>query len=187
MVNKTLLALRNKKNKIKPGFLRQDITRKKGISKKWNKPTGIHSKQRTKNKGKGKLPRVGYSAPREIKGLSKNGFNLINISNTTEISKIRPNIDSIIINSKVGNRKRLSLLENLKKTGVEIANFKIIDKKIENIKKILEDRKKQRAAALNKRTESSLLKKEEKREETKEEKPIKKKREPKKWTYELKD
>lgn len=170
MTDKKLLTLRNERNKKKPEFLRQDISRRPALKRKWVKPMGIHSKLKTKNRGKGKLPRVGYSAPRLVKGLDKNGFNIITISNMSEISKIRPNIDTVKINSKVGNKKRLLLLENLKKASVNVMNFKSIDKKIELIKGVLEKRKKQKAkkVEITKETKKEEPKKEKKKKEIKE-------------------
>jgi len=59
----------------KPKFLRQNWRARKKLRKvKWRKPRGSQSKLRKGKKGKPAKPRIGYGAPRRLRGLHPSGL-----------------------------------------------------------------------------------------------------------------
>ncbi|MDP3916957.1 MAG: 50S ribosomal protein L32e [Nanoarchaeota archaeon] len=172
---KELLEIRNKAKAKKPTFLKQDAHRLSKLEQNWRQPKGMHSKMRMKLRSYRKHPSVGYSSPKEVRGLTREGYELIIIRNTKDLDDIKT---PVVIGSTVGVRKRLEIIKKCEEKKIRILNLKDT---IEYTKKI-EDSMKERKEFLKKRTEKRKKKEEvkketKKKEDSKNEEEIKKAKE----------
>lgn len=143
------LDLRNQMNKRKPKFIRQDSHKKKRVKSNWRKPRGIDSKLRLQFKGHSAKVKVGYKAPADVRGLTKEGLIEVKIENVQDLKKLNENSIGVI-SSKVGNKKKLMIIEEAKKMNVKLANaddstIKKIEEIMKNKKSAKEERKKKLA------------------------------------------
>lgn len=168
---KELLTLRNSMKKKKPHFVRQDINKRKNLEAKWVKPRGRHSKLRNQKRGKLNAPVIGYSSPRAVRGLTREGHKHIVINNGNEINNLS---SPFFISSSVGNKKRLEILKHAKEKKLSVLNFMDIDKAIKKLEDKFKESKKARKEMLE-RKEKKKEKKKEKEEESLEEKAMKEK------------
>jgi len=159
-----LLELRKQMKRKKPSFVRQDA-HKKRLKKRWVKPRGLHSKVRLKHRGHARKVSDGYRAPKEVRGLSKEGLKVSIVHNEKELESIDKEKEGIIISSKVSLKNKISLLKKAKEKGIKILNLKNVDeylkRKEEEIKKRLEKKK----VKEEKKKEGKKEEKEEKLEE----------------------
>jgi len=164
---KELLELRKQIKRKKPDFVRQD-PHKKRLRKKWVKPRGLHSKVRLKKAGHPKKVSAGYRAPKEVRGLSKEGLKVIIINNESELSKVDKEKEGIIVSGKVGLRNKILLLKKAKENGIKVLNLDVdeyLKRKEEEIRKRFEKKKAKEEKKKAKKKEEKKGKKEEKLEE----------------------
>lgn len=121
-----LLKVRSKIKKKKPKFKRQECFRKKSLGDKWRKPRGLHSKLRKHEKARGSLPDPGYGSPAEVRGLNRDGYREVLVSNAGDLENVNPEEDVAIIASGVGKRKKLEIMELAHKKNIKIGNHKFI-------------------------------------------------------------
>jgi large subunit ribosomal protein L32e len=160
------------KMKNKPKFKRQQAILKK-LKNRWRKPKGLHSKLRLNKGGKGKKPKIGYGAERKSREHTP-----VMITNVNNLDSIK---QPIIISSRLGLKKRLSIINKAKELNIKIINIKDVDKFLEESKKRLEKiRKEKQEKKENKFKKSEKVKKEAQKEENKEEKDKKLKEEKRK-------
>lgn len=168
-----LLELRNKLKRKKPNFLKQDAHKKKRLKNNWRKPKGRHSKLRLNHGGHRKNPSVGYSSPKKVKGLNREGIKEVVIRNIGDLENIKE--ERVVLSKKIGIKKRLKILEELEKKGL-IANInfdklmkKIKEKREEKLKrrKIKEERKKDREKTKKPKEEKDEEEKKKEEEKTK--------------------
>jgi len=110
-------------SKKKPLFRRTQgamFRRLKG--KGWRRPTGKHNKIRECKNGKGEVPRIGYGAKRDERGLHPSGLEDVLISNLSDIGSLDPKTQAARIASVVGRRKKILMLEELNKRKVRVLN-----------------------------------------------------------------
>lgn len=162
---KDLLDVRKVKKSKKPTFLRQDAHKLKNLKKNWRRPKGRHSKMRLRFKGYRTIPTIGYSSPKEVRGLNKDGLKEVIVHNLKDLSKLEKGCIAII-GSKVGLKKRLEMLNKIKEMKIA-CNFKDVDG---FIKRAEENIKKKKALAkkkieLKEKSKKEALKKKEKKEE----------------------
>lgn len=168
-----MLALRQRIKKKKPKFVRQEIQRRKKLTEKWRQPKGYHSKIRRKFGGKRKQPGMGYCSPKAVKGLSKQGLNLVNVSTLNIIEKMDAKKDIAIV-ARVGMKKKIELLKKLLEKKIKILNIlnaeEIIKKADEEMKKKKEEKKKREEKKKKSKAESLKKAEEKKKKEEAEEK-----------------
>lgn len=166
---KDLIIKRKEMKSRKPKFVRQDAHKKKRVGRSWRRPKGIQSKVRLCIKGYRKSANIGYGAPKQAKGLSKEGLERVYVSNVSSIDSIDNKKQGIIISSSVGKRKKLAIIKAAKEKQVTILNLKDPAKymgKIEDeMKKKKEDKQKKKKAKEEKKKEKLETKVEEKKEE----------------------
>ncbi|MEM2121568.1 MAG: eL32 family ribosomal protein [Candidatus Woesearchaeota archaeon] len=174
----TEFMIKDTLKKKKKVFLRQDHQKKKKLKKVWRYPRGIHSKLRHRLRGYGIIVKPGYKTPKVLRGRTIEGYKIITINNKKELEQIKKlsKEDKIAVRiaSSVGKKKRIMLLEEIKKLGLK-CDFNL-EKQLSKINKELEERKKE------KKEEEKTKKKKE--EEQKEQKETKKEKE---QTQEIKD
>lgn len=157
-----LLELRNKQKKKKPNFVRTDGNIFKQF-KNWRKPRGRHNKRRLSKKGHQKNPSIGYSSPKEVRGLTRHGLKPILICNINDLNKFtKENI--IIISGKLGLNKKLKIIEKIKELKYPVMNIKNIDEFIK-VSKEKQETKKQETKKKKVEREQSKKEAEKKKEE----------------------
>lgn len=119
---KEKLKLREKMKRRKPEFLRQEWFRYKRVGMKWRKAKGIHSKMKKHVKYRIPSPRIGYSSPKEVRGLHSSGFKEILIYNIKEIEKINTDMEAVRIGHSVGAKKRNEIEKKADSLGIRVLN-----------------------------------------------------------------
>ncbi|MHA1805603.1 MAG: 50S ribosomal protein L32e [Promethearchaeota archaeon] len=133
-----LLRVRKVMKKKKPKFRRVESWRYKRVKPSWRKARGIDSKTRKKLKSGVKSPTVGYRAPKKIRGLHPSGYEEINIMNIDEVKNLDNKKHAIRISAKLGNRKRVMLIEQLHKMKFKILNVGTSYKALKEFEEMLE-------------------------------------------------
>ena len=146
---KELLDVRKRAKAKKPVFRRQDWHLLKKFGEAWRRPRGQHSKMRLKVAGRGALVNPGYRSPRDVRGLSRDGKEMIRIATMKELQHIDGKKQTVIISATVSGRHKVELLKAALKNNIMVYNIK---NPAETIKKI-EDAFKQRKAQKQKRAE----------------------------------
>jgi len=171
MTNHKLLEHRRKIKAKKPSFLRQDATRTKSLEKRWIKPKGMHSKMRMHLRGRRASPSPGYSSPKEIRGLNRQGFKEIVVRTIEDLKSFEPKTQVVVI-GHVGTKRKIELMKICLEKKYTIANYKDAHTFISNIEKKLAEKKKvqkEKEEKKKKSKEESLKKTETKKEEEKKE------------------
>lgn len=183
---KQLIPLRKAMKAKKPVFRRQDSHKKKRLGTGWRKPKGIQSKVRLCKKGYCKSVNPGYGSPKQVAGLSREGLIKVNVACVNDLETIDNIKQGVIINSSVGNKKRIEIMKAAKDKNIMILNIKDPEKyaaKIaDEIKKKKEDKLNKQKEKQDKAKEKEDKKKEKletklEKEETEEEKKEKAKKE----------
>ena len=182
--NNKLLELRKQIKKRKPNFLRQCSHKVIKISEAWRRPKGIQSKMRLKHRGKRRRPSLGYSSPKKVRGLNRDGFEEVRVLRVEDLEGIDSKTQMPII-AKIGLKKKLMILEECKKRNLKVSNVKDIDEFIKDSQEWLKEKKKVTAERSKKRSaskEASIKKAkgEEVKKKKEEEKEEEKKKEEKK-------
>jgi len=92
----------------------------KRINGGWRKPRGRSNKMRKGLKGKGKVPKIGYGAPKDEKYLHPCGKFEVLISNIKDLEKMNPETECGRISKTVGKKKRGEILKKAKELGIKI-------------------------------------------------------------------
>ena len=124
-VRKSLAArLRIRKTlKIKkPGFKRQEGFKHAKLKDTWRKPKGRHSKQRRREKARGKVVSIGFGSPSDVKGINRLGYREVIVSSPVDLEKMNPREEMMVIASAVGKRKREELIKLAAEKKVHVAN-----------------------------------------------------------------
>jgi large subunit ribosomal protein L32e len=162
------LELREAQNKKRPAFIRQCAHKKMRVSLKWRYPSGIHSKLRERRGGHIPVVQTGFRTPADVRGLHNSGLRMIMVSSPGELAAVKAGEDGIIITASVGMRKRMAIIAEAKKMGIEILNLDA-EKYAKSAEKKLAQRKDRKAAVTSRKEKSKQAKKEAKKEEPKEE------------------
>ncbi len=118
-----LLKVRNAMKAKKPRFLKQGAHLRSKLHKNWRHPRGGHSKFRMKLRSYRKQPSMGYSSPRAVRGLTREGYQLIVIHNLNELEGVKT---PIVIAANIGARKRLVIIQKCEQNKIKILNLKDI-------------------------------------------------------------
>lgn len=136
-----LLALRKRMKSKKPRFLKQDSFKKKTIRQRWGKPKGLHSKMRHHLRGYNVCVRVGYRTPESVRGLSSNGMREVCVSTFNDLQKMDAQKDICVLSSTLGQRKKVSIVQEAVHRGLSIRNLKNPQKFLDDVKAALQKRK----------------------------------------------
>lgn len=171
MADHKLLEHRKKIKSKKPVFLRQDATRNKSLEKRWIKPKGMHSKMRQYLRGRRKSPSPGYSSPKKIRGLNREGFKEVLVKSTEELKSFDPKTQVVVI-AHVGTKRKIEIIKVCLEKKYHLANLKNAQEFIQKIENKFAEKKKSQKEKEEKKTKSkeeSLKKTEKKKEEEKKE------------------
>jgi large subunit ribosomal protein L32e len=106
----------------KPKFKKQGSNYLKRVKDRWRKPRGRDSKLRKKEKSKGKLPNVGYGAPKSTRGLHPSGSEEVYIQNIQDLNRVDPKTQAGRLSSKIGKKKKEEIIKKAKKMKIKLLN-----------------------------------------------------------------
>ena len=109
-------------NTGKPSFNRQESWRYKRVKPAWRRARGVTSKIRKEESGWPAKVKVGYGTAAATRGLHPRGLEERLIHRLSELEGLDPKIHLIRIAARVGERKRLSLLDEIRRREFRIAN-----------------------------------------------------------------
>src|SRR5213594_2396033 len=109
-------------NNSKPAFNRQESWRYKRVKPAWRRARGVTSKIRKEEAGWPAKVKVGYGTAAATRGLHPRGLQERLIHRLSELEGLDPKIHIVRISARVGERKRLTLLDELRQRNFHIAN-----------------------------------------------------------------
>ncbi len=109
-------------NNSKPAFNRQESWRYKRVKPAWRRARGVTSKIRKEEAGWPAKVKVGYRTAAATRGLHPRGLRERLVHRLAELEGLDPKIHIIRISARVGERKRLPLLDELRHRNFHIAN-----------------------------------------------------------------
>lgn len=121
---KEQLVIRRQIKKRTPHFLRDEGFRYKRIPKNWRRPNGITSKLRINLKYRPSKVRVGFRAPKLVRGLHASGFKEVMIHTVKELETIDPKKQAVRIGGTVGTKKRLDIAKRAAELDIRVLNMR---------------------------------------------------------------
>jgi large subunit ribosomal protein L32e len=109
-------------NTSKPAFNRQESWRYKRVKPAWRRARGVTSKIRKEEAGWPAKVKVGYGTAVATRGLHPRGLQERRIHRLSDLEGLDPKIHIIRISGRVGERKRLTLLDEIRHRNFHIAN-----------------------------------------------------------------
>ena len=110
------------KRKGKPRFIRQQLWQVKRLKDVWRRPRGADSKQRRHFHYRMPVPRIGYSAPKKVRGLHPSGFRERIVYSLKDMEGIDAEKEAIRIAHTVGKRKRQEIIAKADELGIRVLN-----------------------------------------------------------------
>jgi large subunit ribosomal protein L32e len=151
-------------------FLRQAWFKHPRLGMKWRRPRGHQSKLRKGFKGHITKPSIGFSHPKEFRGLIK-GFRTVNVNSLKDVEMVQKGY-AIIIAAGVGKRKALEIEKKANERGIKILNDKKIRKAKLHVKKIEKMKISKAEAELQAKKKAAEKKEEPKKTEAPKPKPV---------------
>src|SRR5712691_8885631 len=109
-------------NTSKPAFNRQESWRYKRVKPAWRRARGVTSKMRKEESGWPAKVKVGYGTAAATRGLHPRGLRERLIHRISELEGLDAKIHIIRISARVGEKKRLALLDEIRHRNFHIAN-----------------------------------------------------------------
>lgn len=106
----------------KPSFARWMSSSYGRLSDSWRHPRGRHSKIRRREKGKVKMPFIGWGSERGERGKHPSGFYEVVVSNAKDLSLIDSKTQAAKISSTVGRRKREGIVRKAMEMKITVLN-----------------------------------------------------------------
>jgi len=106
----------------KPKFLRPVARSRKRLGLKWRRNKGLHGKVRRHEKGKNKMPTIGYRAPKELRYLHPSGLKEALVFNLSDLEKIDQKTEAARISHAVGKKKRVEILKKAEELKIKVLN-----------------------------------------------------------------
>jgi large subunit ribosomal protein L32e len=118
------LTIRRQIKKRTPVFLRDEGFRYKRIPKNWRRPSGITSKLRINLKYRPSKVRVGFRAPKLVRGLHASGFEEVMIHTVKELEAVDAKKQAVRIGGTVGTKKRLAIMKRANELDIRVLNMR---------------------------------------------------------------
>ncbi len=173
MTTAKLLQQRRTAKKRKPYFVVKESHCIKRVKERWRLPRGRHSAARQRYRGRPAQPHPGYSSPKEVRGLSREGLIPVVVHNEKEIQTLKEGVHGLIIAKDVGSKKKLALLALAQEKKIALLQVKDAEALNAKIKDAVVQRQKMRQAKKQEKAKKQVEKR--KKTETKKEKTTKKK------------
>lgn len=117
-----LLRLRERKDKSRPAFRRQEWFRYARLGTAWRRPQGHHSKLRRGFRYRINRVSVGYRGPAAVRGLHPSGFREVLVHNVRDLERIDAKTQAARIAHGVGSRKRSEIETAAAERGIRVLN-----------------------------------------------------------------
>ncbi|MBI2109799.1 hypothetical protein HYT58_01345 [Candidatus Woesearchaeota archaeon] len=111
-------------------------------------------------RGHRRKPNIGFSSPREARGLTRDGFSQNIVHNAFEVEGKKV----IIIGSTVGLKKKMELVKKANELGVKILNLRNPSEFLARVQEALKNRKEKTQKKAEKKTEKQDKKEKEPKE-----------------------
>ena len=135
-----LLRIRKTKQQQRPSFVRVESWRYKKLKKSgWKKQRGIDNKTRRKTKSGVKSPEPGYRSPKKIRNLHPSGLEDILVMHKEDLESLSPKKHGLRIAHRLGNRKKLDLIEFAREKGFKILNVSISKRDLTELEQPLDE------------------------------------------------
>ena len=121
---KEQLVIRRQIKKRTPHFLRDEGFRYKRIPKNWRRPTGYTSKLRINLKYRPSKVRIGFRAPKLVRGLHASGFEEVMVHTVKELETIDPKKQAVRIGGTVGTKKRTEIAKRADELTIRVLNMR---------------------------------------------------------------
>jgi large subunit ribosomal protein L32e len=121
---KEQLVIRRQIKKRTPHFLRDEGFRYKRIPKNWRRPTGYTSKLRINLKYRPSKVRIGFRAPKLVRGLHASGFEEVMVHTVKELETIDPKKQAVRIGGTVGTKKRMVIAKRADELTIRVLNMR---------------------------------------------------------------
>src|SRR5438128_9874085 len=108
-------------NNSKAACSRQESWRYNRVTSAWRRARGVTSKMRKEEAGWPAKVKVGYGTAAATRGLHPRGLQERLIHRLSELEGLDPKIHIVRISARVGERKRLALLDELRQRNFHIA------------------------------------------------------------------
>lgn len=119
---KEQLKLREKINKSRPAFKRQEWFRYVKLGDSWRRPRGLHSKMRRGYKYRPNLVSTGYRGPKAVRGLHPSGFQEVMVFRVEDLEGVDPKKQAARIGHSVGSKKREAIEKVADEKGIRVLN-----------------------------------------------------------------
>ncbi len=106
----------------KTRFKRQESWRLRRVKENWRRPRGVTSRMRKEKSGWPALVKAGRGSPTATKGRHPRGLIERFVRNEADLEGLNPKIHIIRLSGRLGERRRLVLVERAKSLNVHIAN-----------------------------------------------------------------
>ncbi|MFX1474050.1 MAG: 50S ribosomal protein L32e [Promethearchaeota archaeon] len=116
-----------------PRFVRPESWRYKRLDTGWRRARGIDSKIRRKHKGFPVMPSIGYRSPSKLRNLHPSGLEEVLVYNVHQLEGLHPKFKAVRIARRVGDRKRLDILDRADELGLHVLNPRMKTRVIEDI------------------------------------------------------
>lgn len=110
------------KQRKKPRFRRQQHYLYAKLRDTWRRPKGRHSKQRKGKHYRPPRPKIGYGAPKKVRGLHPSGFAEVRVHNVQDVEGVNPETQAIRIARTVGGKKRAAIIKKADEEGIRVLN-----------------------------------------------------------------
>jgi len=108
--------------KKKPAFKRWMSDSYARLGDSWRHPRGRHSKVRRREKGKVKMPFIGWGAKASERGLHPSGFREVMIYSPSDLKRMDPKTDAAKISATTGSRKKAEIVRIAGEMKIKVLN-----------------------------------------------------------------
>ncbi len=106
----------------KPSFTRWMSQSYARLGESWRHPRGRHTKVHRREKGKIRMPEIGWGAPKELRGKHPSGFYEVIVSSLKDLEKVDAKTQAVKISHTVGKKKRGEIVKKAEEMKIKVLN-----------------------------------------------------------------